>query len=147
MELIFFIAAHMVLCLRFVTKTVLITHQCFGSCWTVLAQCQGFLCLLLWPPRALAVGWAGSWDVTQLGQLTRVNQRDIVYHMTLYSPIKLAWASRFTKMAVGWRLSGHWSAEGRWWLYHLFGPLPFPLLLFFLITFLIHSPVLLCGRE
>jgi len=41
MKLPFFIAASMVLCCRFVTKTVLVTHKCFNSCWAVLAQCQG----------------------------------------------------------------------------------------------------------
>lgn len=40
MELTFFIAAHMVLCLGFLTKRVLITHQYFGYCWTMLRWCQ-----------------------------------------------------------------------------------------------------------
>ena len=31
MELTFSIGAHMVLCLTFVAKTVLVTHWCFGS--------------------------------------------------------------------------------------------------------------------
>ena len=43
MELIFFIAAGMMLCFVFVSKTALITHECCGCCWVVLAQCQGFL--------------------------------------------------------------------------------------------------------
>jgi len=30
MELIFFIATHMVLCFRFMIKIVLVTHQCFN---------------------------------------------------------------------------------------------------------------------
>jgi len=33
----------MVLCLEFRTKTVSMTHQCFGYCGPVLAQCQDFL--------------------------------------------------------------------------------------------------------
>ena len=37
MELIFFIASHMVLCFGFVTKTALLTHRCFSYCSTVLA--------------------------------------------------------------------------------------------------------------
>jgi len=40
MKLIFFIEAHMVLCFGFRTTTVLIIHQWFCYCWTVLAQCQ-----------------------------------------------------------------------------------------------------------
>lgn len=32
MELILFIAAHKVLCFRFVTKTALITHRCPSCC-------------------------------------------------------------------------------------------------------------------
>ena len=43
MELTFSIAATMVPCFASVAKTVLITCQCFGYCWTALAQHQGFL--------------------------------------------------------------------------------------------------------
>lgn len=43
MELVFFIAACVLLCFKFVTKTVLmITQKCFSYCWTVLAQNQSF---------------------------------------------------------------------------------------------------------
>lgn len=35
----------MVLCFEFVAEMVLITHQCFGCCWAVPAQCLGFLIL------------------------------------------------------------------------------------------------------
>lgn len=45
MELIFFVVAQMVLCFEFVAEMVLITHQCFGCCWAVPAQCRGFLFL------------------------------------------------------------------------------------------------------
>ena len=41
-ELTFFIAACMVPCFGFVTRTVLITHQCFDYFWSVLAPHQGF---------------------------------------------------------------------------------------------------------
>lgn len=44
MELIFFLAAHIVLCFVFLTKTQLLTHQGFSYCWTVLTQHQGHLC-------------------------------------------------------------------------------------------------------
>lgn len=36
-------------CFGFVVKTELVTHQCFGCFWTVLAQCQGFLFFPLFP--------------------------------------------------------------------------------------------------
>lgn len=40
----------MVPCFRFVTKAVLITHQCFSCCLAVLAQCQAlFSCSLCHP--------------------------------------------------------------------------------------------------
>lgn len=38
MELIFSLAARMVLCFGFVASSVLITHQCSSFCWTVLAE-------------------------------------------------------------------------------------------------------------
>ena len=50
MEFTFFIAAHMVLCSRFVIKTNLITQPYFGNCWTVLAYPQGFLLFSLASP-------------------------------------------------------------------------------------------------
>lgn len=46
-ELIFFVAAHLVLCFRQVNKRVLITHQCLGYCWIGLAQHQRLLCFSL----------------------------------------------------------------------------------------------------
>lgn len=63
-ELIFFTAAHKVLCLGFVTKTAP-TAGCVDSCQTVLAQGQGFLCS---SGCHLALPWARSWQGTQLGQ-------------------------------------------------------------------------------
>ena len=44
LKLIFFIVACTVLCFGFVTKTVLITHQCLSYCWALLAQHQGLFC-------------------------------------------------------------------------------------------------------
>jgi len=56
-ELILFIAAHMVLYFVFVIKTVLmITHWCFSSSWTVSTQHQGHLCF----SPCLTSGWAGD---------------------------------------------------------------------------------------
>lgn len=44
--LIFFMAACIVLCFGFVTKTVLIANQCFCCCWEVLAEHWSFSFLL-----------------------------------------------------------------------------------------------------
>lgn len=59
--LIFFIAAHMVLYFGFVTKTVVITHQCFVYCWPVLAQHQGSLSFSLCPPQWEGWGCGREW--------------------------------------------------------------------------------------
>lgn len=56
MELTFIIAACRVLCSRFVSNTVVIIHQCFGCCWAVHMQHQGFLLNSFWPLQRL--GWA-----------------------------------------------------------------------------------------
>ena len=44
MELIFFTAAHTVVCFGFMTKTVLMTHLRFSHCWAVLTQPPGPFC-------------------------------------------------------------------------------------------------------
>lgn len=54
------------LCFGFVARTVLVTHQCFGFCWALLAQHQGFifppLCLLQQLGQGRAWSWRGhSW--------------------------------------------------------------------------------------
>lgn len=67
----FLLAAHMVLCFRFVTKTVLLTHQWFRYCWAVLTQCQGL-----------------SWKVTQSGQPVWMDQEDNPFPVMSYLPIK-----------------------------------------------------------
>ena len=50
MELIFPIAALTVLCFVLVARKMLLTHQCLGCCWAVLAQQQG--CLSNIPPHS-----------------------------------------------------------------------------------------------
>lgn len=47
MGLFFFPASSVVLCFRQVTKTALITHQCYSCCWTLLTQHQGIFCFSL----------------------------------------------------------------------------------------------------
>ena len=75
MELIFPIAALIALCFVVVARKVLITHQ-----FLVSTQHQG--CLSNIPPSPVGWGWAGSWEGTQLGQLTQTDQRDIPDRMT-----------------------------------------------------------------
>lgn len=61
------------LCFGFVARIVLVTHQCFGFCWALLAQHQGFisppLCLL----QQLGQGGARSWERTQLAHLAKTD--------------------------------------------------------------------------
>jgi len=82
MELMYLIAVHMMLCLGFVVKTILIANQVFGYCWIVLTQDHDLLCP---PPPAFAspkqVGWvwASSWKGMQPGQVT---QRDTPHYKT-----------------------------------------------------------------
>lgn len=69
MELIFFIASHMVLCFGFVTKTALLTHRWFSYCSQCLLGTKAFPA-----PHAdtqrLGWGWVRGWERAQLGQLT-----------------------------------------------------------------------------
>jgi len=59
MDLTVFTAAGLVLCFGFVTKTVLITHQCFGCFWMMLAKPQG---RLFFPCCCQRAGWGGQED-------------------------------------------------------------------------------------
>lgn len=88
MELTFFVAACVVLCFAFVAKATLVTHQCFGCCWTTLTQHQGFLSQLTQTQRSIGWGCVRGWKGTQLGQLSPAGQRDIPYHTRLCSEIK-----------------------------------------------------------
>ena len=97
MEVTFLIAACMMLYFRFMTKIVLITHQCFGYCQAVLAQHAGvlgwaFFGIFFFPLHSASqwVGWeyAQSWKRTWSWELTWTDQRDVPYHTTLSSAIK-----------------------------------------------------------
>lgn len=74
MELSSFVAAH-----TFVTKTVLLMHQCCRCCWAVLGQSQGFLFFWL----CLEVGKGLRED--HLGQLTWTDQWNLQYHVLIMS--------------------------------------------------------------
>ena len=87
-ELIFFIAACMVLCFGLVTKTVSITTQGCVSCWE---QCLHSIKDFPASPVALPVrglGWTGGWEGTWPGQLTPAGRRDIPYGMTSCPAVK-----------------------------------------------------------
>lgn len=81
MELIIIITGCSVLWPSSVTKTVLAAHQCFSSCWTVLAQHQELLCSdFAAPASRLRVG-SRLEEGVEPGQLTPTDQREIPYHV------------------------------------------------------------------
>lgn len=92
MELIFFIGSHMVLWFGFVTKTALLTHQCFSCCLECLHGAKAFSA-----PRTDAQqvgwGWARAWEESWLGQLTQTNHRDVLHCITSCSAIKMGWGA------------------------------------------------------
>lgn len=59
-EITFFIVAGMVPCFGFRRKTVLITQQCFRSCWAVIVQSQGLHCYSCCPANKEAGGAQGA---------------------------------------------------------------------------------------
>lgn len=99
-SLFFFITASTVLYFRFVTKTVLVTHQCFR--WGVLTQCQDLHGLLLLPaPQQMA------WEGTQTGKLTKTDQELAPCHVTACFAIKLEGKLPFPKVDIAQGLAEH----------------------------------------
>lgn len=88
MELILFLVC-MVVWFGFLTGTVWITHQYFGSCWAMLAQHQEF-CSSQSATQWVSQGWARSWEGMQPAQLTQTDQSDMRYCIMSCSAIK-AW--------------------------------------------------------
>lgn len=70
MELAFFMAAYIVLRFRFVARKVLIIHQCFNYCWSVLVQHHSLLHFSLCPSEQ------EIWEETQLG----LTQSSEIFH-------------------------------------------------------------------
>lgn len=101
-ELIFFIAAHMVSSFRFVTKTVFIEHQCFSYCWTVLIQQQGLFYFFFPSTNRLRVEESG----TQPGQPSPTDQRHSLPYNIMLSNKTLS------EQPLHEKLAGHWSAGG-----------------------------------
>jgi len=76
----------MVLFFAFVSKTVLLTHQYFGS--TVLHSIKAF-CHPTCPPRLQQENWGTrAWEGTQPGQLIQIGCRDVPNPMTFCSVTK-----------------------------------------------------------
>lgn len=103
LELIFFTAAHTVLCFWFATKTVLTEQQCFICCWKVLAQCQGLLCFSRWPTQQV------SWDV---GKKLGGHRADPNWLRAYHKPYKVVFSNNtkegsFSSAAIAERLTGH----------------------------------------
>lgn len=76
-ELVFFIAACPQLCFGFVTTPALAALQCFGCCWMLLAQPQGFLLLTLLPwecsSRITDPNWPWGYSVSYNATLRNKN--------------------------------------------------------------------------
>lgn len=53
----------------FVTKTVLITYQCFGYCWVMFAEHPGFFFFSALPSQWLDCRCPRNWEVAKSGQL------------------------------------------------------------------------------
>ena len=127
---IFLSSSYELLCFRFVTETVLVTHQCFSCCWTVLAQCQGLL-FLAWPllcskaEGAPEVGRGYNWD--SWPELTMMPYSIMLSNKKLEDSL--------STVAVTWTLAGYHSA-GRWWWTVAFVSLTF---FFFFFLHLINS--------
>lgn len=63
------------LCFKSVTKTELITHQCF----IVEQYLQSTVLFPTVSPQQVGWVWTRDWEGTQLGQLIPTGQRDIQY--------------------------------------------------------------------
>lgn len=110
MELIFFTAACVGLCFGSVTKTALVTHQCFGYCPAVPAQHQH---LLLFPYSAAHQGHQGG-DTARTGGPS--------WAQGCYTPHDLLLSNRnwgkgvLEPVAIAWGPAGHQSPWDRWWV-------------------------------
>lgn len=137
MGLVFFLAACGVLCFRPLTKTVMITHQCFSYGWTAPAQHRGHLCFSLCPQteeagvgRSLAGDTAGTadWD------WPRCYSVPDNFMFRSYTGVV------FSKAAIPWRLPGHQFVGGKQWVIVFASPFFF-LLSFFFSPSLIQLPL------
>lgn len=129
MELIYFIAAWMVLCCGFVTKLLSITQQYFSYCWTVLAQGEDFLfcpCLCHQPhPGRNATDGSETWEWNTARTADPKWSRDIPSHTALRLAIKNGGRQRrclpSRLLLRNWLNTGLFMGSSRWFrLYCLF---------------------------
>lgn len=93
-----------------------VLHWCPRQHWWHAVEC---LCSIkatsfLLCPRASGLGWVQLGGGT-VGHLTTTGQRFYML-LTLCSATKLCQGGCFPEAAVAWRLAGHRSAAGRWWV-------------------------------
>lgn len=88
-ELIFFVEAHTMLCLRFFMKVVVIKHQCFSCCRAVLSQSQRLFSFSCCPFSKEAGGCTRSLEGTQPRQVTQTDKGNIAYHTISCSAINV----------------------------------------------------------
>lgn len=99
-------------------KQCKLKHWCFAYFWAVLVYQQGFPFSPLWTTQQVGWGWTTSWQGTQPGP-----KYSMLYNV-MFSSKK--WEKRLLgEVAIAWRLSGHHSACGRWWV-TTFATLPAP---------------------
>lgn len=153
-EIIFSTVAGMGLWFRFVLETWLTSQGCFCYWWPVLAPSWGLFCLSPHPSREWGWGCTNSWEEIQPGQLTLTGQRNILYHIALYSAHKSGgenkeegecseWWHLTSQVTVNtwWSpaildMAEHMLAHGKWWinsLYYFAGGF-FPFLTVFIST-------------
>lgn len=129
MELNFLKAACTVLCFGSVAKTVLITRWCFGCCWTMFAQCQGFLSP---PHHPTSLEWE-AWGGQEIGRVQSWDSwPELVWGIVHIINVMLShedWKQRKkvrgglpSRVPAARRLAGHWFACGRWWVISLMSP-------------------------
>lgn len=109
-EIIFFTAAHVMLCCVFVPKTALLSQQCFTSCWAVHSIHQTHSRkaspLLTLPLQEAGRRWMGVWERTQMKSWPTKR-----YSRPCNSTLGNNTAGCFSKESVTWWASQYWSAE------------------------------------
>lgn len=119
-ELIFLTVASTLLCSGFMMKTVLVTHQCFSSCWAVLIWSQSLFLLLMLPCQQ--GGWECTrWEGTQAGQLISTDWRIRPYDIMISNKRP---GGKFAGAAIAQGLAGHQSDGGEKFCFSSVSSLP-----------------------
>lgn len=117
---IFFTVASTLLCSGFMMKTVLVTHQCFSSCWAVLTWSQSLFLLLMLPCQQ--GGWECTrWEGTQAGQLISTDWRIRPYDIMISNKRS---GGKFAGAAIAQGLAGHQSDGGEKFCFSSVSSLP-----------------------